>query len=109
MHIRMYASHADVSEALRIYVERRLRFALGRFGNRVGQITVRIMPDGSLGNHCSINAEVLPFGKVMVEQADFDLFTAIDRAAGKIGRQFGRELQRLRSSRVGRESVRLIA
>lgn len=109
MHIQMDVNRADASEAIRSYVERRLRFALGRFGERVGYITVRIRPDGRFGNHCRILAEMVPYGQVVVEQADSDLFAAFDRAVGRIGRQFGRELERIRNSRVGRDSVRLAA
>ena len=109
MHIRMHFNDGIAADALRTYVDRRLRFALARFGRRVGEITVRIRPDGPSGNHCRISAEVLPFGEVAIEQADSDLFTAIDRATSKLGRQFSRELERMRDARVGRESVRLAA
>ncbi|HJT68577.1 MAG TPA: HPF/RaiA family ribosome-associated protein [Terriglobales bacterium] len=109
MRIRVNVNDADASDAIKNYVERRLRFTLGRFGRRVGHITVRIRPDGPSGNQCRIRAEVVPFGQVIAEQTDSDLFAAVDRAAGKIGRQFGRELERIRSSRVGRDSVRLVA
>jgi ribosomal subunit interface protein len=107
MHIQMHFNDGVAAEALRSYLDRRLRFALARFGRRVGEIIVRVRPDGPSGNHCRISAEVLPFGQVAIEQADSDLFTAIDRATGKIGRQFSRELERMRNARVGRESVRL--
>jgi len=109
MQIRFNVDDADASDAVRSYVERRLRFALGRFGQRVGHITVRIKPDGPAGNQCRIRAEVVPFGQVIAEQTDSDLFAAVDQAAGKIARQFSRELERIRNSRVGRESVRLAA
>ena len=109
MHIQTNVNDSDASDAVRSYVERRLRFALGRFGERVGHITVRIRPDGPFGNHCRIRAEIVPFGQVFVEQSDPDLFTAVDRASGKMGRQFGRELERIRNARVSRESVRLAA
>ncbi len=109
MHIQINVNDADTSDAIRNYVERRLRFALSRFGQRVGHITVRIRPDGPFGKNCRVRAEVVPFGEVVVEQSGSDLFSAVDRAAGKIGRQFGRELDRIRNSRVGRDSVRLAA
>src|ERR1051326_4977317 len=107
MQIRTNANDAENAEAIRSYIERRLRLALGRFGQRVGHITVRISPDGPSANHCRIRAEMVPLGQIIVEETDSDLFTAVDRAAGNIRRQFGRELERIRNSRVGRESVRL--
>jgi len=109
MQIRTNVNDADASDAIRSYIERRLRFALGRFGQRVGHITVRISPDGPSANHCRIRAEMVPLGQIIVEETDSDLFTAVDRAAGNIRRQFGRELEQIRNSRVGRESVRLAA
>jgi ribosome-associated translation inhibitor RaiA len=105
----MHINDADLVKAFSSYVERRLRFALGRFGRRVGQVTVRIDGDGPAESRCRISTEVLPFGRVAVEESDPDLFAAIDRATGRIGRLFGRELERARDARMGRESVRLAA
>ncbi len=109
MHIVMHMNDVDLSEAFNSYVERRLRFGLGRFGARVGQVTVRVAADGRGQRHCRISTEVVPFGRVAVEERDPDLFAAIDRATGRIGRLFGRELERVRDARMGRESVRLAA
>lgn len=109
MHIVTHITDADTSEALRCYVERRLHFALARFGARVGQVSVRILADGPGSSQCRITTEVLPFGRVAVEESDPDLFAAVDRATGRIGRVFGRELERCRQARVGRESVRTAA
>lgn len=109
MHVAMHISDADLAEAFKLYVKRRLRFALGRFGGRVGQVTVRIGGDGPAESRCRISTEVLPFGRIAVEESDPDLFAAIDRATGRIGPLFGRELERVRDARVGRESVRMAA
>src|SRR5256885_10801482 len=101
MHVVMHMNDIDLAEALNSYVERRLRFWLGRFGARAGQVTVRIGADGPAERQCSISAEVLPFGRVAVEGRDPDLFAAIDRARGRIGRLFGREFERVPDARVG--------
>jgi len=95
----MHINDADLVEGFNSYVERRLRFALGRFGGRVGYVAVRIGADGKSASRCRISAEVLPFGRVAVEESDPDLFIAIDRATGRIGRLFGRELERARDAR----------
>ena len=107
MHVAMHTNDVDLAEAFTSYVERRLRFGLGRA--RVGQVTVRIGAAGPGHRQCRISTEVLPFGRVEVEERDPDLFAAIDRATGRIGRLFGRELERVRDARIGRESVRLAA
>jgi hypothetical protein len=104
----MHMNDVDLAEASS-YLERRLRFGLGRFGARVGQVTVRLGSDAPAERQCRISGEVLPFGRVAVEERGFDLFATIDRATGRIGRLFGRELERVRDARVGREPVRLAA
>jgi putative sigma-54 modulation protein len=109
MQIEMRIGNADWNEILRSYAERRLKFALGRFGDRVGRVVVRTDTKGSVEHTCCINAEILPFGHVEVQESDHDLFSAIDRAAGRTGRMFGRKLSRLREARLGRESIRLVA
>lgn len=109
MQLEVRAARADFADAFRKYVERRLRFALGRFGSRVGGVTVRVSADGRSGSRCRISAEVRPFGRVAVEESDPDLMAATDRATGRIGQLFGRELDRARDARLGRDSVRLTA
>lgn len=109
MRMAIHINGADLAEAVRSYAERRLQFALGRFSGRVGQLTVRITGNGRAETRCRISTEVLPFGRVAVEETDPDLFAAIDRATGRIGRLFGRELERAREARAERESIRLAA
>lgn len=109
MRISTHMNDADLPNAFESYVERRLRFALSRFGGRVGQVTVRFTSDGPTRTTCRITSEILPCGRVATEESDADLFTAVDRATGRIGRLFGRELERVRDSRLGRESVRTAA
>lgn len=109
MRVVMHVSDADLARALNSYVDRRLRFALTRFGGGVGQVTVRMRADGWANSRCRIEAELLPFGHVAVEEIDSDLFAAVDRATRRIGRLFGRELERIRDTIVGRESVRMAA
>ena len=109
MRVATHINDADLSGALKSHIERRLRFALARFGERVGQVAVRITADGPAQSRCRISAEVLPFGRVAAEENDSDLFAAVDRATGRIGRMVSRELDRCRDVRVGRESVRTAA
>ena len=60
MHVVTHVNDVDLAEAFISYVERRLRFALGRFGARVGQVTVRIGADGPGERQCRISTEILP-------------------------------------------------
>jgi len=91
-------------------MERRLRFALTRFGGRVGRVKVRISdvngPRGGIDKCCRICAEIVPFDTVVLEEVDAELHAAIDRAADRLGGSFARRLKRARELRVGRESIR---
>ena len=60
MRVATHIADTDhLAEALKSYVERRLHFALARFGVRVGQVTVRIGTNGPAENCCCISTEVL--------------------------------------------------
>ena len=108
MHIEFRFQNTDLAEVLKGYIERRLRFAMGRFGDRVERVAVRI--SGKVNeNECRITADLRPFGRVIVEESDADLFSAVDRAAGRLGRLFGRKLQRLRTLRRSHGSLRMAA
>jgi ribosome hibernation promoting factor len=109
MQMNFRLQNTALTEAVQRYVERRLLFALGRFGDRVGQVVVRISDIGGAEHQCRITIELRPFGRVAVRATDSDLFAAIDRATGRAGRLFGRELQRVREARTGNESVRIAA
>lgn len=111
MNIELRISNAGITQLLRRYVARRLHFALGRFGDRVGQVSVKLHGDVGRGidSKCRMTAEVRPFGAVSVDERDPDLFAAIDRAAGRLGRRFSRELGRVQDLRSGRQSIRDVA
>ncbi|HST77546.1 MAG TPA: HPF/RaiA family ribosome-associated protein [Verrucomicrobiae bacterium] len=109
MQISMHINEADLGESVRSYLERRVRFALARFRDRVGLITVRISAEARGKLRCRVIAEMLPFGRIIAEETRPDLFAAVDSATAMISRRFGRQLDRERDSRFGRESVRLAA
>jgi putative sigma-54 modulation protein len=110
MKLEIRISNAGIVEFLRRYVDRRLQFALGRFGERVGTVSVRLYESGRGSEaRCRISAELRPMGTIAVEVRDPDLFSAMDRAAGRLNRRVGRELDRLRDVRTMRESIRVAA
>lgn len=101
----------DLAEALQSYVERRLHFSLGRFGGRVGRVTVRISDvnglRGGVDKACYVSAELLPSRAAVMQRAvDANLYAAIGRAAEGIGRSFARALGRNREWRRHRRTVR---
>lgn len=104
MRTSVRASGFEVSEALRSYVERRLLFALARFGGRIKSVTVRFVdlngPRGGVDKRCRMLARLVPRGDVRVEKTDGDLYAAIDRAAERLGQSVAREMARRHQPRA---------
>ena len=101
--------NTDFASRLRHYADRRLRFALSRFGHRVGHVMVALSrPDDSepgAATSCRITADLRPFGEVEARETHPDLYLAIDRAAGRVGRLLalryqGREASSMRALKV---------
>lgn len=107
LHLDTRLREGDLTDFLHSYIDRRLRFALSRFGDRIGQISVRVSRSGQC--ECRIAVELRPFGRLAVQESGPDLFVAIDRVTGRIGRLLGREMDRVRDTRASRESVRFAA
>ena len=112
LYVRIHG--ADPADALRGYAERRLRFALGRFTDQIGRVTVLVEdvngPRGGLDKVCRIRAEVAQYGHfVFQESVDTTLQAAIDDAADRIGRTVARELRRERDGWKRQETIRLYA
>ena len=110
MEVDVRIQGTDPADAIRKYAVRRIHFALGRFAPRVGRIVVRISDingvRGGVDQCCQISAELLPKGRVVLDQVDADLFSAIDRASERIGQALRREVRRARDARTRRDSVR---
>lgn len=104
MRIDIHGRHLKVPPALSTHADRRLLFALGRFGQRVARVVVHMTdlngPRGGVDKQCRIVAEVPSAGKVVVEVVDADLYIAIDRAADRLGRAIARKLERQRASQL---------
>lgn len=91
-----------LTATLLAHVERRLRFALIRFEQKIRQIAVLVTDlngrRGGLDKQCRVTVTLSPSGKVMVGATDADLHTAIDRAADRLERSVTRELERRREA-----------
>jgi len=102
MQVEIRTRKIEVDEALRVHVDRRLRFALGRFGERIARVTVRFDDaDGARGGvdtRCRIDVALRPSGNVLVEDIDTDLRAVVDRAADRAARAVDRDLQRRRDT-----------
>lgn len=90
--------HLTISDALRTHIERRLHFALSRFGSRILHVAVRLEDiNGSRGGvdkQCRIVVALAGAGHVEVEVLDSECTNAVDRAADRIQGVVARELDR---------------
>ena len=102
MQVDIRARKIEVDEALRFHVDRRLRFALSRFGERIAKVTVRFEDAngarGGVDKQCQIAVALRPSGNVIVEDIDADLRAVVDRAADRAARAVDRDLQRRRDA-----------
>lgn len=108
MEVQIHIHNTDLVDALRNYIERRLHFSLGRFAGRLGRVKVKIAdvngPRGGIDKSCRISAELLPNRRLVLQEAvDANLFAAVDHATERIGRTFGRQVERDREMRTARE------
>jgi putative sigma-54 modulation protein len=80
--------------------ERRLQFALGRFGERVGRVDVHLYdvngPRGGIDKCCRLVARLPGQEAVVVEETDSNINALIDRAAQRLGEAVRRRLDRTR-------------
>lgn len=94
MRLQIRSSPFSLTPALEARVERRLQFALNRFQEGIGRVTVRLRdlngPRGGLDKQCLIEARLQRRRKCVVEETCSDLYVAIDRAADRLGRLIGR-------------------
>jgi putative sigma-54 modulation protein len=95
MRIRIRVHNVELTEAIRAHVERRIGFALGRFGAHVDSVTVRFSDTNGhrrgIDKRCQID---VGWPSVRVEATDTDLFAAVDRAAHRAARAVAHALER---------------
>lgn len=98
MKIQIRKRNVEVNEELRAHVERRLGYALGRFGDRIGGVTVRFSDinghRGGVDKRCQIDVDLQAARAVRVEDTDADLFAVVDRAAHRAARSIARVIER---------------
>lgn len=105
MSTNIQARGFELTDGLREYTARRLRFALGWASHRLGQISVRLSdengPRGGVDKCCRIRIEFPGAQNVVIEDTEADIYVAIDRAADRAGRLVARRLERQRDHRQG--------
>lgn len=108
MRVGIQGRHIELTAPLLAHVERRLRFALSRFEQRIRQVAVQVTdlngPRGGLDKQCRVTVTLSPSGKVMVGATDANLHAAVDRAADRLERSVTRQLERKRKSPTKKSS-----
>jgi len=110
MHVEIRTRHGQLEHSLEERLERRLRFALARFGGRIRRIRAILIdvngPRGGEDQHCKIEVSLVPSGSIMAEATDADVASAVARAAERVTRRIRDALDRRRSmrTRTGRPS-----
>ena len=104
MNVKIEARNAEISRRSEEWIERRLRFALGRFGDRVRLAVVRLAdlngPRGGEDQHCRIEVSLVPSGSIMAEATDAEIELAVSRAAERVTRRIRDALDRRRTLRT---------
>ncbi len=96
--LQIVARKIVLSPSPRTLVERRVRFALGRFEARLNRVVVCLRdlngPQGGLVDQCRIEARLHPRGRVHVEVTESGIEKAVSAASDLISRQVRRGLDR---------------
>jgi putative sigma-54 modulation protein len=100
MQLDIQARGFALTDALRSYTLKRLRFALGRDDNMVMRARIRLAdinePRGGVDKRCQIELAMAGHSNILIEDTQADLYFAIDRACERAMRTLNRRLERLR-------------
>ena len=103
MHLRVQARNAEISQTFEEWIERRLWFALAKFGRRICRITASLAdingPRGGVDQRCLVEVLLLPSGRIEAEATDADAALAVSRATSRISRRLRDTLERRRAKR----------
>ncbi len=90
MQVEIRGKGFRVTDVLSTYIQRRLGFALGRFGRRVQRVLVRVEdvngPKGGIDKQCRVAVLVRHSTTAVMEGKAANIHVAINRAVGKTSR-----------------------
>ncbi len=102
MRIDIRGQGFSLTAPLLDHVQRRLRFALTRSGDRIKRVVVRLGncsgPRAGEEKFCRMQLYLEHAPPVLIEDAGADLFAVIDRAAERAGRNVAKHVDRLREN-----------
>ena len=98
MQIDIKAHKFYLTDSLRNYAERRLRFALTCCNDHINRVVMRLSdingPRGGEDKHCHLQIVLSGLPDVVVEDTELNLYVAIDRATDRAGRAVVRKIDR---------------
>ena len=109
MLIELRKRNVQVESELREWIERRVHFALGRFGTRIRRVAVIVSDiNGTRGGtdiECRLRISLIPKGVVVVEDVDESVKAVVANAVERAARSVARWLERQREYRDVPERV----
>ncbi len=103
MRIDIRSRGFTLTEAFKFHVNRRLRFALDRFSERIGSVTVRVREVSAAhagdDKDCIVEVNVIPLGRVVIGERCPDAYVAVDRATDRLGASVARVVKRAKRGR----------
>ena len=110
MRVEVRASSVTLTGAQAERLDRRLSFALGRFGAEVESVQVSLAdlngPRGGIDKSCRMTARLTSGGRIHVQDVGGSLDALIDRSADRLGHSVSRELGRRRERSPRKGSAR---
>lgn len=104
MKITIKAHQLQLDQETSTSMERRLRFALGRFGSSINRVNVRLTDlnglKGGIDKECLIVVKLRKGGEVVVQGSGKDCSETLNYCADRIGRAVDRELTRYRKAPI---------
>ena len=102
MRVEVSGGGIRLTKRLHADIERRLRFALGRFVDRIGRVKVRLEDvngsRGAIDKACTLIVGLVGLKSVVARDVDSDIASVVERTAGLAARCVRRALERARSS-----------
>jgi putative sigma-54 modulation protein len=109
MELSIRTHGLDISEPLRAYTERRLRFSLDGFATQLEGVEVRLDdingPRGGVDKRCAIKVILRRVGVVFARAAGDNVYSTVDSAAARIRSAVSRTLSRRRARRTIRRTL----
>ena len=103
MQIQVVGDHLDVTPTLADYAKHRIELSLDRFEDHISDVTVRLDdisgPHGPGTKRCHMEVRFFHLDPVIVEQKHSDIYTAVDKAGGRLKRTVRRQINRIRDAR----------